>query len=292
MAISPFRLQLQSSYFKSRPNNCFKLQSFAKPSFLPFSPLHLTKRAVFAFSAEKPSDSQAEEKSDVKDKAEESQEAWKQTLDSFKEQAIKMQSISQEAYEVYSEKAAIILKDASEKLKIQAEKARHDLTVITKEISEESKEYLAGAAENSPEPVKDIVETFASADEIKEPSAVRDFYLGIPYGALLSAGGFLSFMLTGSVSAIRFGFILGGALLALSIMSLRSWKNGESSSVALKGQAVIASVLFIRELRLLFVRPFFYNFIVTLASGAMVAFYMYRILNDDGHSKVSAEPES
>lgn len=115
--------------------------------------------------------------------AEESQEAWKKTLDSFREQAIKMQSLSQEAYDVYSKQAIVILKETSEKLKIQAEKARQDLSVIAKEISEESKEYLATAAENSPESVKDIVETFAyTTDELNDVSKVRDFYLGIPYG--------------------------------------------------------------------------------------------------------------
>jgi len=56
-------------------------------------------------------------------------------------------------------------------------------------------------------------------------------------GAFLSIGGFLSFMLTGSISAIRFGVILGSALLALSVASLRSWKSGKSSELLLKGQA-------------------------------------------------------
>lgn len=56
-------------------------------------------------------------------------------------------------------------------------------------------------------------------------------------GAILSVGGFLSFMVTGSIPAIRFGVILGGALLAFSISSLRSWRKGESSSLALKGQS-------------------------------------------------------
>lgn len=44
-------------------------------------------------------------------------------------------------------------------------------------------------------------------------------------------------MVTGSTGAIRFGVILGGTLLALSIASLRSWRKGESSSLPLKGQA-------------------------------------------------------
>lgn len=133
---------------------------------------------------QKPSDVELEkDKKDLKTEAEESEEAWKQTLASFKEQAMQVKAVSQEAYEVYSKKAMIILKETSEKLQIQAEKAREDLTVVAKEISEESKEYLATAAKNSPEPVKDIVETFASsADELSDISKVRDFYVGIPYG--------------------------------------------------------------------------------------------------------------
>lgn len=55
-------------------------------------------------------------------------------------------------------------------------------------------------------------------------------------GLVLSLGGFLSFMVTGSVAAIRFGVILGGVLLALSISSLKSYKRGKPSPLALKGQ--------------------------------------------------------
>lgn len=43
-------------------------------------------------------------------------------------------------------------------------------------------------------------------------------------------------MVTGSTEAIRFGMILGGVLLALSISSLRKHKRGKSSPLALKGQ--------------------------------------------------------
>lgn len=76
------------------------------------------------------------DKDDLKLGTEDSEEAWKQVLDSFKEQALKMQSISQEAYEVYSKKAIIILKETSEQMKIEADKARKDFSVIAKEISE------------------------------------------------------------------------------------------------------------------------------------------------------------
>ncbi|XP_058002449.1 protein FATTY ACID EXPORT 3, chloroplastic isoform X2 [Hevea brasiliensis] len=216
--------------------------------------------------------------------AEESQEVWKETLASFKEQALKMQSVSQEAYDVYSKKAMVILKETSEQLKIKADKAKSDLAVLAKEVTEESKEFLSIAAQNSPEPVKEVVETFASStDDLNDFSGIHDFHLGIPYGLLLSVGGFLSFMLMGSISAVRFGVILGGALLTLSILSLRSYKKGQPCTSVVKGQAGIAALIFLREIRLLF--QFFLSwqkasiltFFSTVISGAMVAFFLYRI---------------
>lgn len=204
--------------------------------------------------------------SEEEEEEEEANEAWKQALETFKEQALKMQSVSQETYEIYSKKALVTLKQTSEKLKIQAEKARNDLTEIAKEISKEGKVYLSTAAQNSPPEVKEIVQTFSSsADDFNDFSKVHDFHVGIPYGNvkhftlelfnfilqtkkktdsflglagfILSVWGFLYFMLTGSLSAIRFGVILGGALLALSILSLKSYKRGMSSPLATNGQA-------------------------------------------------------
>ncbi|XP_071722167.1 protein FATTY ACID EXPORT 3, chloroplastic [Rutidosis leptorrhynchoides] len=247
-------------------------------------------RSIFSFAASHedstPSDIEIEEEaSKLKDKAEESEEAWKQTLASYKEQAFKMLNISQEAYEEYLKKTLVVLKETSERLKIQADKASEDLSVIAKELSEEGKVYLSAAAENSPEPVKDIVETFASStDDVKDVSQVLDFYVGIPYGGLLTLSGFLSFMITGSISAIRFGVILGGTLLALAVYSLRSWKKGESTSVALKGQSVIATILFLRDLRLVFTRPALTRYIAVIISGAALAFYVYRIAYSGGKS--------
>lgn len=137
-----------------------------------------------------------EETSRLKEKAEESEEAWKQTLASFKEQALKMLNVSQEAYEVYLKKATVILQETSEQLKIQADKASEDLSVIAKELGEEGKVYLSAAAENSPEPVKDIVEMFASStDDLKDVSEVLDFYVGIPYGKGFLFDGFLTLFL-------------------------------------------------------------------------------------------------
>ncbi|KAL9253162.1 FATTY ACID EXPORT 3, chloroplastic-like protein [Drosera capensis] len=233
-------------------------------------PLHLSRaahhRSLFAFAASadhsKSSEPELEEdKNNLHESDKASQEAWEQVLASFKEQALKVHGVSQEAYEMYSKKAMTVLKETAEKLKIHADQARYDLAVITSELGQEGKEYLAIAAEHSPEPVKDVVEIFASpSDDINDISQLRDFYVGIPYGVILALGGFLNFMVTGSTSAIRFGVILGGSLLALSVFSLRSWKRGEPSQVALKGQAAIAGILFLRN-----------------ASGVVAAFFAYRL---------------
>lgn len=216
--------------------------------------------------------------------SEESQEAWKQVLDTVREQALRFQGVSQEAYELYSRKAIVILKDTTEQLKVLADKTRHELGVAAKEITEEGKGYLSAAAENSPE-VMDIVETFTSpSDDIQKLSGVRDFYVGVPYGLLLSLGGFLAFMVTGNIAAIRFGVILGGALLTLSILSLKSYKRGRSSPLALKGQAAIASILFLREISSLGKGS---SFFTALISGAVASFYVYRILLERNQQKGS-----
>ncbi|KAF7825412.1 protein FATTY ACID EXPORT 3, chloroplastic [Senna tora] len=248
-------------------------------------PLHRRTPLIVAFAAQHEDSKHREiEVDDGKEKpdigSEESQEAWKQAVETFREQAKKIQGVSQEAYEVYSKKAIIILKDTSEQLKVQAEKARQDLSVAAKEISEEGKEYLTTATENSPE-VKEIVETFTSpTDDLNQISEVRDFYVGIPYGLILSLGGFLSFMVTGSTAAIRFGMILGGVLLALGISSLKAYKRGETSPLAFKGQAAIASILFLREINLLAKGSALITWFTALISGAVVAFYVYRWVMD------------
>ncbi|KAL2626202.1 hypothetical protein AAZX31_07G103300 [Glycine max] len=168
------------------------------------------------------------------------EESWKQALDTFREQASKIRDASQEAYELYSEKAIAVLKDATEELRVAA-----------KEIGDEGKQYLTVVAENSPE-VKEVVESFTSPSrDLSEISQLRDFYVGVPYGLVLSVGGFVSFMVTGSIAALRFGIVLGSVLLALGVSSLRAYKRGQPSSLMLKGQTAIASILFLREIRLL-----------------------------------------
>ncbi|KAJ4891927.1 hypothetical protein Rs2_31675 [Raphanus sativus] len=210
-----------------------------------------------------------------------SQEAWKQTLASVKEQVSKIQSVSSEAYNVNSQKAMTILKDTSEQLRIQAEKAKEELGTKAKEVGEEGREYILKAAEESPSDVKEIVEAFSSTEDLRDVSRTQDFHVGIPYGLLLFVGGFLSFMISGSIPAIRFGVILGGALFALSMASLKAQRIGESSAKFLKGQMAIVAIIFLRELKLvLFQRSTFMGFLTTLTSGGVLAFYGYKLMSN------------
>jgi len=208
-----------------------------------------------------------------------SDKAWEQVLESFKQQSLKMQSVSHEAFMVYSKNAMTMLEETSKTLKIQADKARIDIADITKEISEEGSEYIHAARDNSPDYIKDVIQVFSALPEFNDISKLQDFYLGIPYGSILVLAGFTSFMFTGSTSAIRFGLILGSSLLALSMSSLRAWKLGKSPSLLMTGgQAAIVSTIFLRQWRLLVQNPSITQSLMCLMSGAMLMFYVYRIV--------------
>ncbi|XP_074584656.1 protein FATTY ACID EXPORT 3, chloroplastic-like [Curcuma longa] len=209
-----------------------------------------------------------------------SQEAWKEALERLKAEALNVKSVSEEAYQVYSTKAIEMLMDTSENLKIQSDKAQRDLSVIAQEISKEGQEYLSAAAKNYPDSVREILDVYASVEELSNISSVRDFYLGIPYGCFLAVGGFLHFMLTGSIPAIRFGVILGTAILVLSVSSLRAWKNGKETPLLLVGQTAISAIIFFRQWLLCSQRGLFPNLLMLAISCAMLGFYAYRIAID------------
>ncbi|XP_010553198.1 PREDICTED: protein FATTY ACID EXPORT 3, chloroplastic-like isoform X2 [Tarenaya hassleriana] len=262
----PLHLPLNRCRFRV-PKLARALVPSAVPGFsfcYPYSEEASLNRSFVAFAASHEDSKHSEievekEKSDIDAEDEVSQEAWKQAFASFKEQ------------------------ETSEQLRIQAEKAKQDLGALAKEIGEDGKEYILKAAEDSPAEVKEVIEAFASVDDLKDVSRVDDFHIGVPYGLLLFVGGFLSFMVTGSIAAIRFGVILGGAIFALSLASLKSQKKGESSTKFLKGQAGITTIIFLRELQLLLSRRCgFLGPVTTLISGGVLAFLVYKIANNKG----------
>ncbi|KAF0922052.1 hypothetical protein E2562_024004 [Oryza meyeriana var. granulata] len=253
-----------------------------------------TRRVVATFAGEESVGSElGDDKEKGKDeiKPEEAQQVWKEMLKQFKEEALRMQTLTLQAYDVYSKRAREVLLEASEKLKIHADKAQNDLTEIATAVGKEGQEYLAIAAQNSPDSIKDISETFNSLGQLKL-SEYQDYHVGIPFGTFLTAGGFLNFMLTGSISAIRFGIVLGFALLALGISSLRSQRaGGQRPRILLTSQAAISSVIFFRELSIFFQHGWFPNIFVVLLSGAVAFFYFHRIVTS-GHKGPSSKTTS
>ncbi|CAL4960724.1 unnamed protein product [Urochloa decumbens] len=239
------------------------------------------RRVVAAFAGEETEGSGVgDDKDNSKEeiKPEEAQEAWKVMLEQFKAEALRMQALSMQAYDVYSKRTREVLLEAAEKLKIQADKAQKDLSVIATEVSQEGQEYLTMAAQNSPDSIKDITMTFKALGKLNWPSEYEDYHVGIPFGTFLTVGGFLNFMLTGSTSALRFGIVLGFALLTLGISSLRSQRErGRRPRLLLKGQAAIASIIFFREFSVLLQYGWFPKIFMVILSGVVAAFYFYRI---------------
>lgn len=83
-------------------------------------------------------------------------------------------------------------------------------------------------------------------------SLVQPMHCVVPFvstdtGLLLIIGGFLWFLLTGSVNALRFGIILGGGLTAAGFGSLQAWKKGVSTVPYTAAQAALTCVLFARN---------------------------------------------
>ncbi|XP_020185996.1 protein FATTY ACID EXPORT 3, chloroplastic [Aegilops tauschii subsp. strangulata] len=248
-----------------------------------------SRRFVAALAGEEPmsselGDDKEKETEKIEIEPEEAQEVWREMLKQFKAEAIRMQALTTQAYDVYSKRAREVLLEASEKLRIQADKAQKDLTIIAAEVGEEGQEYLQLAAKNSPDSIKDITETINAVGNLNGPSDYKDYHVGISFGTFLTVGGFLNFMLTGSTSAIRFGFVLGFALLALGISSLRSQRaGGRQPRLLLKGQAAIASVIFFKDLSVFFRYGWFPNVFAVLLSGMVATFYIHRIVTG-GHN--------
>lgn len=197
-------------------------------------------------------DSAKETASDVLD---DSKQSFASTVD--KKRAGETKSLVEDTASKELEK----LKDITNQLLEQAEIARQKLAATAQETAYKQKDNLAYVAENGPEPVKEVAGSALNAhysNSGKSGSKIHDFCLGIPFGILLAGGGLLWFIISGGTSAIRFGVILGSALLYLSVTSLKKWKNGESSMPYIQGQAAISAFLFLRYYRRFTVNKLFF----------------------------------
>ncbi|KAL8133393.1 hypothetical protein AgCh_008744 [Apium graveolens] len=102
---------------------------------------------------------------------------------------------------------------------------------ISENIYSEEEEHINENLTSGP--VDDVVA------EDKKGAKIHDFCFGIPYGGFVLSWGLIGSIFSRNLSTLGNGLIFGGALLALSIYSLKVWRQGKSSIPYVLGQAGI-----------------------------------------------------
>ncbi|XP_071737615.1 protein FATTY ACID EXPORT 1, chloroplastic-like [Rutidosis leptorrhynchoides] len=116
--------------------------------------------------------------------------------------------------------------------------------------------------------------------EPKRAAKIHDFCFGIPYGGIVFSGGLVGFLFTKNPASLMTGGLYGGALLALSVFSLKVWGKGRSSLPFILGQAGIAAALLWKNMQTYSstkkILPTGFNIVI---SAAMLCFYAYVVVS-------------
>ncbi|KAI7749728.1 hypothetical protein M8C21_010896 [Ambrosia artemisiifolia] len=106
---------------------------------------------------------------------------------------------------------------------------------IVRKSNSSAMEYVNG--EEISDPAENVI------SEQQQAAKIYDFCFGLPYGGIVFSGGLLGFIFSRNPASLMTGGLNGGALLALSILSLKIWKQGQSSTPFILGQLGIAAAL-------------------------------------------------
>ncbi|XP_023741495.1 protein FATTY ACID EXPORT 1, chloroplastic [Lactuca sativa] len=150
-----------------------------------------------------------------------------------------------------------------------ASKSHNDIVV---KANSSTVEVVNGEEINEPE--EHVV------SEQKRSAKIHDFCFGLPYGGIVFSGGVLGFIFSRNTASLINGGLYGGALMALSFLSLKIWRNGHSSLPFILGQTGIAAMLLWKSIQTysLTKKILPTGFHVVL-SGAMLCFYTYVMLS-------------
>ncbi|XP_057770379.1 protein FATTY ACID EXPORT 1, chloroplastic-like [Salvia miltiorrhiza] len=131
--------------------------------------------------------------------------------------------------------------------------------------------FVAGGATNEQESV---------VSQPKRAAMIHDFCFGIPFGGLVFSGGLVGFLVSKNPRTLMSGVLYGGALLALSTLSLKVWKQGKPSFPFILGQAVLSLALLFKHSRAYTLTnklfPTAFNVVI---SAAMLCFYAYVMIS-------------
>ncbi|XP_038883061.1 protein FATTY ACID EXPORT 1, chloroplastic [Benincasa hispida] len=113
----------------------------------------------------------------------------------------------------------------------------------------------------------------------KRTAKIHDFCFGIPFGGIVLSGGLISFIFSRNPSALS-SLISGGALLALSTLSLKIWRQGKSSLPFILGQAVFTASFFWNSFQTYsLTKNVFPAAFYAALSAAMLCFYLYVVIS-------------
>ncbi|KAI4348655.1 hypothetical protein L6164_009354 [Bauhinia variegata] len=116
--------------------------------------------------------------------------------------------------------------------------------------------------------------------EQRRTAKIHDFCLGIPFGGFVLSGGIIGFIFSRSSATLSNGVLIGGALLFLSTISLKVWRQGKSSLPFILGQAALSGFLIWKNFQAYTLAkkafPTGFNAII---SSAMLCFYLYVLLS-------------
>ncbi|KAJ0956203.1 putative TMEM14 family protein [Helianthus annuus] len=124
------------------------------------------------------------------------------------------------------------------------------------------------------EPTENVI------SEQQRSAKIHDFCFGLPYGGIVLSGGLIGFIFSRNTASLMTGGLYGGALLALSVLSLKIWKQGQSSTPFILGQLGIAAALLWKNIQTYSltkkILPTGFHIVL---STAMLCFYTYVIVS-------------
>lgn len=114
----------------------------------------------------------------------------------------------------------------------------------------------------------------------KRYAKIHDFCLGIPFGGIVLGGGLIGFLFSRNPANLTTGGLLGGAIMAMGVLSLKVWRQGLSSLPFMLGQAALAATFLWKHLQAysLTKKVFPSGFYVAM-SAAMLCFYSYVLIS-------------
>lgn len=133
--------------------------------------------------------------------------------------------------------------------------------------------------------------------EKKTTAKIHDFCFGIPFGGFVLVGGLIGSIFSKNLTTLGTGVLFGGAILVLSIISLKVWRQGKASTPFILGQAVLAASLLWKNFQTYsLTKKLFPSGLCALLSAAMLIFYSYVIISGGNpppkKSKPAANPAS